>query len=61
MAIVTKEKLYSLWKKFSNNPSSLDINEYKTILDTSQTLVRQGEITRSEAEKMISATSKYTV
>lgn len=59
MAIVSKDKLYELWKKFQSSPTSLNVNEYKTIADTAQTLYRQGEIPASEAQNMMSAVSEY--
>jgi hypothetical protein len=59
MAKLDKEGLDELWGKFSNNPDSLNVNQYKSILDSAQDLVRKGEISREDAEKMIKAASEY--
>lgn len=59
MAIVSKQQLYQLWDKFQSNPRDLNVNEYKTIQDTAQTLFKNGEISKDEAQKMMSEVRNY--
>lgn len=59
MAKLSKNDLDKLWAKFSSNPDSLNINEYKSILDSAQDLYRKGELSESDAKKMIATASKY--
>ena len=59
MAKLDKKGLDELWKKFSDDPDSLNVNQYKSILDSAQDLFRKEEITKEEAQNMITAASKY--
>jgi len=60
MAKLNKKELYKLWKKFQSNKNGLTIDEYKSIADSAITLYQNNEIKAEEAQKMMTAVSKYT-
>ncbi|SFV71019.1 hypothetical protein MNB_SV-13-556 [hydrothermal vent metagenome] len=60
MAKLDKKELDKLWKKFQSNKSGLTVDEYKSIADSAQTLYRSGDMTAEEAQKMMTAVSKYS-
>ena len=59
MAKLNKKELDKLWKKFKSNNDGLTIDEYKSIADSAITLYHNKEMTAEEAQKMMSAVSKY--
>ncbi len=59
MAKLSKNQFQSLWNRFQSNPNSLNINEYKSLLDSAHELHRNGEISESLAREVISNVSKY--
>jgi len=60
MAKLNKKELDKLWKKFQSNKNGLTIDEYKSIADSAITLYHNNEIKAEEAQKMMTAVSKYT-
>lgn len=59
MAYITKTEFDELYNKFKRSPKSLNVNQYKTLIDSARRLCDNGEISIDLLRKVMAEVSQY--